>query len=1187
MSGAESLRLEREDRLARTAAQTVFDRPVVLEAGAGTGKTTALVGRIVAWALGRGWERAEREEAEARASAGRCDPPEAERVAARVLDGTVAITFTDAAAAEMATRVGTALRELADGRLPLGVLEEGLCSEPDARLQRARALLAALDHLRVSTIHAFCRRLLAAYPIEARVHPVFRVDPDERLSEAVARAVVEARYREAMAGSGDPDVLRLAASGIGPDAIVAAILALAREGIPAAALRGGDGWRRETGELLAELGAAAGDLAALLGERLGGSRKLAKAAEVADSCLRLAGRIAAGQCSLADAHEAVKTRLDDSVLDRLSDWRRGKLNKSESEAFGPIADRLAELAGVVRETATFVRCLDEAVHAAASRVVGAWLEETRARLRREGVAGFGDLLRICRELLTSEPAVACRERRSIHQLLVDEFQDTDAVQCEILAVLGLGGQPGERPGIFLVGDPKQSIYGWRQADLAAYQAFVDRVLGEGGELHRLSVNFRSVAAVLEEVERAMRPVMRPEPGVQPAFEPLIVGPRLRGDPGFLAGERGPVEYWVTPAREAQGDEDVGEIEPRAVAADIRDLHDRHGVAWGEFAILMRSTGELDAYLHALREAAVPHVVERDRSYYLRREVIDASALIRAVVDPLDHLALITWMRSATVGVPDAALLPLWRNGFPELVSELSNGDEASHARISAAIAGAAASTPAVPGLDRVRGWEASLAAAVETLGQLRASFARDPAAVFVERLRTASLIEATEAARVLGRYRLANLDRLFRSLLDEVDRQGADPEAILAALRRAVSERRDEEEGRLREQVTEAVRVMTIHRAKGLDFGHVYLVNADREMPNERMPETGAAMTAGSWQTVLFGVPSPGWRHVTARRRRVAEAELVRTLYVALTRAKRRVVVAGRWDRAVREGAGPSHLALLSRREGGVPGLESLAAGCREHGARWVNLTAERAQPGETTEAIEAAALPDRVAVEADERALRAAAESSRLRAARSYTGAASTEAHRRVREELAESVGSAEAAVRTPSAARAMESATLAGTAVHSLLERLDLGGDVMAQIRTWPGALGDLLRERPEARRRADELVARLLGSILPGRLSALAGSVLARELPIIVPPAGEEGPVGAVIGAVDLLYRDAATGEVVVADYKTDRVGGEALAARVEAYRPQLETYAGAIGQALGLDALPATELWFLHAGVVRRL
>ena len=118
---------------------------------------------------------------------------------------------------------------------------------------------------------------------------------------------------------------------------------------------------------------------------------------------------------------------------------------------------------------------------------------------------FNDLLRGAATLVRSHPEVARRWRRGVRQLLVDEFQDTDHLQCELVAALALGGPADERPGLFLVGDPKQSIYGWRNADLAAYHRFVEQVIAEaGGVRGELAVSFRSAPAVLDAVEAWMR-----------------------------------------------------------------------------------------------------------------------------------------------------------------------------------------------------------------------------------------------------------------------------------------------------------------------------------------------------------------------------------------------------------------------------------------------------------------------------------------------------------------------------------------------------------------------------------------------------------------------------------------------------------------------------------------------------------
>ena len=142
-------------------------------------------------------------------------------------------------------------------------------------------------------------------------------------------------------------------------------------------------------------------------------------------------------------------------------------------------------------------------------------------------------------------------RRGLRQLLVDEFQDTDRVQCDLVGYLAMGDD-GRRPGLFLVGDPKQSIYGWRNADLAAYEAFVGQVREAGGQVHALVVNHRSAPPVLDEVARLVGPVMEETPGLQPRFEPLLPSPANAEAPGFADGERAPVEHWVSWSFDAGG-----------------------------------------------------------------------------------------------------------------------------------------------------------------------------------------------------------------------------------------------------------------------------------------------------------------------------------------------------------------------------------------------------------------------------------------------------------------------------------------------------------------------------------------------------------------------------------------------------------------------------------------------------------
>ncbi|MFY9826558.1 MAG: 3'-5' exonuclease, partial [Thermoanaerobaculia bacterium] len=621
--------------------------------------------------------------------------------------------------------------------------------------------------------------------------------------------------------------------------------------------------------------------------------------------------------------------LPDNLRSHLHEWAR---KRKEADVFGDVLDELATAAGALEQILDHLACLDLELLEHGRLALRPLLTAVEAELRAQGIATFDFLLTGAERLLARQPEVRRQVRRRIDQLLVDEFQDTDRIQCDLLRWIALDGPAEERPGLFLVGDPKQSIYGWRNADLRAYDGFVSLVKTAGGEVMSLVENFRSVPVVLEEVARVIAPVMLHRDGVQPPFEPLLPCERRREDPGFVRGGWAPVEHWISWQAEGErvaGRTSVGEaaqIEATALAADLRALHEQHGVRWKEIAVLLRSTSDLDLYLEELRRARVPFAVGRDKQYYRRREVIEAAALVRAVLDPGDHLALLTVLRSSVVGVPDAALIPLWNRLFPKLMTELAGPDPAALAGLREAIAGAAGATPLeIPGIERVQGWERNLLAAVESLALLRSSFATETADVFVERLRGLTLVEATEAARYLGPYRLANLERFFRQLLAAMEEGGGDVTAILRVLRRSVAEAREAEEGRPTEGSEDAVAVLTIHGAKGLDFEHVYLVQLHKPPPGDRGPRTEAGRAAAAdhgFEYRLFGAPTLGFDRVEAARREVEAAERVRLLYVGMTRAKDRVVLAGTWpDRPGRLAGKPWDQArtpldlLLSRRD--------------------------------------------------------------------------------------------------------------------------------------------------------------------------------------------------------------------------------------------------------------------------------
>ena len=466
-----------------------------------------------------------------------------------------------------------------------------------------------------------------------------------------------------------------------------------------------------------------------------------------------------------------------------------------------------------------------------------------SELRASGIATFQSLLIDAHRLLKESPLALARERGRLRQLLVDEFQDTDQLQSEIVRQLALEGDPDKRPGLFVVGDPKQSIYGWRNADLAAFESFVDLAKGQGAKVCHLDVNFRSIPDVLEEVERTFRSTMTYREGLQPDFEPLFA----HRDPIDLSSSRSSsrasVEYWISWPRTDDSPaplpgskvDDVAECEAKAIARDIRHLHDEADTPWSDFGLLLRATTHLETYLDAFRNHGLPFVVGSSKQYYRRREIIEASALVRAIIHPVDHVALVAFLRSATAGLPDAALLRLWGSELPALLTELTDPGEAGLEKALALVETVAGELDdSIPGIDNIENWHLSVQEAIINLALLRRSFRRDPPDRFVELLRRRLLFDVTEAARYLGHYRLANLERFFRQLEIALEERGGDIQAILRTLRRGVADADDEKEALPEEAAVDAVQVMTIHGAKGLQFRHVYVAQAHASPPPKR-----------------------------------------------------------------------------------------------------------------------------------------------------------------------------------------------------------------------------------------------------------------------------------------------------------------------------------------------------------------
>jgi ATP-dependent helicase/nuclease subunit A len=505
----------------------------------------------------------------------------------------------------------------------------------------------------------------------------------------------------------------------------------------------------------------------------------------------------------------------------------------------------------------------------------------------------------------------------------------------------------------------------------------------------------------------------------------------------------------------------------------------------------------------------------------------------------------------------------------------------------------------VPGIEGIAGWHEGLVALLAAVARLRRSLRDDAGDVFVERLRTLTLVEATEAARHLGPWRVANLERFFRELAESLAGEGG-VRALLRALRRAVAEGQRREESRPREAAEDAVQVMTIHGAKGLDFRHVYLMQLHKGPGGDAAERvlTGRPFPGGPLEYRVLGARTPGFDRVARERERVAEAERVRALYVAMTRAEERLVLAGLWPRGGPDGKGSlAGLVARGRRPAVHPDarmaeLAATGAGDRTdaEAARFVFPALSPAAPERgATPRPDASGAPGPKAVAAASRALAEAREAARARAARPFAATASAAAEEDLADLAERRFGEAprrpprggEAEAEDPAVARAV------GVAIHRVLEELDLAADPERELARARTRLEALVRGAAEpgaceaARERSLDLLERIAAGQLLARLRGLGANVLYRELPVLVPGDASEGAVGATAGVVDLVYRDPASGELVVVDYKTDRVESAAeLHECARRYAPQGAVYQRALREGLSLAYTPRFELWLLH-------
>ena len=891
------------DAAERARIRHSLDESLMIEAAAGTGKTTELVARIVnVLAAGK----------------------------ARV-DQMLAVTFTEKAAGELKLRLR---EELEQARHALTDSDTGHASASgaDRSLANIEHAIAHLEEAQVSTIHGFCADLLHERPVEGGVDPQFEV-----LADGAVRTFGQAFDGWLQRALGDPPegvrraLRRRSAGGFGePDDKQRPTERLKRAAADLSEWRDfPTAWRRETFErkvIIDQIVAHLIDFAELV-ERVSNRR---------GDPLYLDVRPAVLAARAIQTHDELRPRRRDydgieaSLVELAANRNLAHPRSGSGANYGDGVTRAAVLEQhrkIAEVLQNFRRVADADLAALLQAELSAPIASYGDLKRDAGRLDFVDLLLQARDLVRDHESVRHDFQRRFTRIFVDEFQDTDPLQAEILLLLA-ADDPAERdwrrarpaPGkLFIVGDPKQSIYRFRRADVGVYQQVKTQLGDRGIASLALTTSFRAVPSIQALINHAFAPLMsqRPTPhgGPQVAYVPLsphrdeVTGqpsvvvlpvPRPYGVRRMAASaiERslpdavGAFVSWLVNESGWQVTErvpvDEGEATAETTSAKVP-------IAARHVCLLFRRFESFGAditrgYVDALEARDVPHLLIGGRTFHDREEVTTMRAALSAVEYPDDELSVFATLRGSLFSIEDAALLEYHQQFgrlHPFRIPAMLRPDDGARSDRDAT-------------QDAIR---ARLAPIVEALVVLRTAHTqRNEMAVAetIGRLLQATRAHAGFVMRPGGEQALANVMQIaemarryeaggglsFRGFVEQLEddalaRQGGDAPIL--------------EEG------SDGVRLMTVHRAKGLEFPVVVLVDPTCKLHRK---------TAGRFldpDRGLCALRLAGWPPLDLLDHEDIEVERdrqegIRLAYVAATRARDLLVVPGIGDGAYQGG---------------------------------------------------------------------------------------------------------------------------------------------------------------------------------------------------------------------------------------------------------------------------------------------
>jgi ATP-dependent exoDNAse (exonuclease V) beta subunit len=1081
------------DQAARDRIRTAVNENMCVEAGAGTGKTSVLVDRIV----------------------------EILRTGHARVDSLVVITFTEKAAAELSARVRR------------GLEAARAASGDDEERARLDAAIQGLNAAHIETIHAFAASLLRERPIEAGLDPGFEV-----LDELPRQLAFEAAWNEWVTDE------------------------MAREPAPAAlveALNVGLEWKlvREAAQRLnshrdvlplAPYAVEAVDVDGLIADMRDVFAEFDRDWE--NNCGNPENVTLLGMRRMRELHGQIIAlhARGESARPLIAEVELPNVRNGRKEDWRPHSTKPKDLLTAIRRHLEVARArIRQGATAGLMTWVAGFVEFYSQRRKAEGKADFDDLLVWARDLVRDDAGVRAYFQEKYRCVLVDEFQDTDPLQAEMIVRLCAAADPAaDQPGanwrrarlregsLFAVGDPKQSIYRFRRADITMYDDVKAHVFG--GTVVEITQNFRSVKPVIDWVNASFSQLIQGKPGVQPHYIALDHHPAYRhGAVSVVSGEA----PHVLERRQA----DIRIAEAKALASLIQReirvgtwlVRDARTDAlrpaeYRDVAVLIPRRTELHLYEEQLSLAGIPYRHEGGRTFFLRQEVRELVAILRALDDPGDEVAVIAALRSPAFACSDEDLFlhkAKWKFDYYGLPPD-ADGVVADSLR-------------ALRELSRRRHEKALPEYVRDVIDSLR--------------LVEFAMLQHQGEQAASNVLKIIDQARAFSAA-----RRAAGLRGFVRWLKENIARTSDETDASITEETDDAVRIVTVHMSKGLEFGVVLFANMSTDQPDWTNVIVTRGVTGGMFHVRLGkkdnGFCTPGYEEAEADEAEHSRAEQLRLLYVASTRARDHLVVPFfHWE------SDDPRRTVKDRR-------------CLNDHFRSVDVDV-------AVGGIDAASLPMIDGEVPSVRGVDAVATADDVREI-----IEGREGWQAARQTLFEQ-GSVGLRVHTASALKpAWETsadvehdvqrgrATDFGSAVHDVLERIDFARVDDARV------LAEAVAKQYGMSDRVDEIVTcveNVLGHEIMARAQASNRVLRETAFTAPLPPAGPDADDGGLAeGRIDLLFAE--DGGVVVVDFKTDRVSEAKAPERAAIYRNQALVYAWAAQKTTGL---PVREVAFLFA------